>query len=534
MSILLYKQPKTLDFAGNHLFFQMKGTDYILVQGVRAYLHIKIDKIHQLASGDLFYIKMMNVVHCFKWLSTDAQAEEAVLPVNHIIRYSFASKAADFMNGMVNYAPFSDYYDITVFGDTFWLRAKNNGPLFNIDFDVSNGLPAIYYGSLKLPGIAQVNRPDYHFSCSLFVEKMSATGTYFELPEFRIDSDDNQISEIDIAGIIRRKFLNFFDLPDFGAVNPVKTSFSKLSYYITLREMSGDTVIDSITTPLYYVVNGRINNADHGSFVLRDWVVSNKRFLTNTPRITVTYVETHNLLYYLNPYSGTSTIRVKVLISHTGGDDINYGYSVASLAQDDVVMIPLGGIIANQGVAVGTIQKFICWVEDPSGTLLAGKQTYVVRPKPLFGRCMLMMNCFGMFDAVTIHTQKNQLKTEAEENILTLKSGYSRYVGDKVIDFTDGEDLFTAETGPITHEMAIHIKELLSLRRVVFLQSSDRYIRVVIEPGTTAITDEEKDLCNISFKYKPAFSGDMISQTIELPKAVHRDHSDEYVQSDYQ
>ena len=36
MSLVIYKQPKAIDLAGNHLFFEVKGTDYLAVKGAKA------------------------------------------------------------------------------------------------------------------------------------------------------------------------------------------------------------------------------------------------------------------------------------------------------------------------------------------------------------------------------------------------------------------------------------------------------------------------------------------------------------------
>lgn len=534
MSLLLYKQPKALDFSGNHLFFQMKGTDYILVHPSTAFLSFLRGNLWKMASGMLMYLKFMGVTHCFKFLDETAPAEEPVLPVNWIIRFTATTKEESLISGLIAYPPLGTYYAVTLWGDRVIIRANVGSPIYDINYDWAYPLPAFGFEYMRNVGIAQVNRPDYHFNCTLFVENMSSQGTYKSLPPFRIDADENQIAEIDIAGIVRRRFLNYFDLPDFSANTPVKTQYSTLAYYMELSEMSSTTVVSTLTTPVFDALNGRVNNSDHGTFELKAWTAEKKRFLNNMPAYMLTYAGSKHHLFYLNAFAGTSSIVVKMTISTTLTADMPYSFTLANLAQYHIVMIPIAGILADQVTDITTITQVVCWVEDASGTLLAGVQTFVFRQKHIYARSFLFQNPFGMFDTIAVQTTKNSLKTEATENTLTLQSGYSRYVGDVVMDLLPGEDNFTAETGPITFDMAAHLKELLAWPRVVFLQAQDRYIRVVIDAGSTTISDQEKDVCNVSFKYKPAFSGDMLSSAIELPKVVHRDHSDEYIETDYQ
>ena len=76
MSILLYKQPQALDFAGNHLFFQMKGTDYILVQPVKAVLNFKSNSVWNVKTQEFLYLMFMGQTHVIKFLSlTDPEVE---------------------------------------------------------------------------------------------------------------------------------------------------------------------------------------------------------------------------------------------------------------------------------------------------------------------------------------------------------------------------------------------------------------------------------------------------------------------------
>lgn len=542
MSLLLYKQPNPLDFAGNNLFFKTKGTDFIEVKPVCAQLRLNMIKAQHIKSGEYLTMEFLGKIHLIKLIEDIDTTTDPTLcngaPTDHVIYYSLsnggAGRDADIEAGLKAYQPISDNYNVY---PTLWIlriTAKNPGPAYNINLLGSVILPALYFDHGWTLGISQVNKKDYHFRCSLFVENMSAQGTYHQLPEFRVDVDENQLSEIELSGIIRRKFLSFFDLPNYEAQTAIKCTFSKLNYYLTFKEMTGDTELSTLTTPVYSVLNGRINKSDHSEFNIRDWQINNKRFLTNMPGKMVTFGGCKHTLYYLNAFSGSSSINVKIVINHTSGEATTYSQTISDLVQDDIVMIPAGGIIGSLIADQASILYAECWVEDSAATLLAGKQMFIYRPQPLHGLSFLFLNSFGVFDAITVHTLKNQIKTEDDETTTTLTSGYSRYVGDIIADFTDGEDSFTAETGPITFEMANHLKELLSLRRVVFLQTSDRYLRVKIDSGSTTISDNEKDLCNVSFKYKSAFAGDLISQNIELPKIAHRDHSTEYLESDYQ
>jgi len=534
MSLVLYKQPRLLDFAGNNLFLQIKGTDYLLTSGVKALLSFPAISVP--AFGTLMYIKMMGTTHIFKLVDKSQPIPVPVYPVNHIIPITgvLSSLITEIAAGIVSYPIITQYYDVTTDGILLYIMAKEDGSAYNIHFDGDYGLPSFVPPSIgTVLGVDPETRPDYFFSISLFVENLSTKGTYKALPEFRLDPNSTQLVAIDNGKVIRRRFRDFFDLPDFAATVPVKVSYAHINFYYIIKEMSGATLLSSVQTAVFKALNGRVNKSDHANIDIREWMVNKKRFLTNMPGQIATFGGAKAMLYYLNPFSGTSNIVVKMTIAQTAGDDITYTYPFNNLAQDDVVMIPVDGIIATLMSDSSLIRFAEVWVESATGVLLAGKQTYHYRPKGLFDRSMVFQNQYGMFDAIITIQQKSELSTQANQATATLTPDFSRYVGDIAAAHPEITDVVTAQTGPITHDMAAHIKELAA-SRVVFLAHNDRYIRVSVEPGSFATVDESKELCNVTFKFSPAFSGDLLSTPADMPIAKHKDYSEEYLESDYQ
>lgn len=51
--------------------------------------------------------------------------------------------------------------------------------------------------------------------------------------------------------------------------------------------------------------------------------------------------------------------------------------------------------------------------------------------------------------------------------------------------------------------------------------------------GSFDISDETEDLQNVSFSYRPAFSGDILSSELSIPEQPREDYSQEYLKTDY-
>jgi hypothetical protein len=531
MSIVIYKQPRLLDFAGNNLFLQLKGTDYAIQKGVNAFLYFSDSA--NFVDEDVLTLTFMGRDHVF--LLKEALVPfptEYVVPAGYddVLFFALQNQLTHLYNGLVNYAPLAQYYNLVTDNHAIFITAKNFGSAYNIGTALTGNIVNVdAHGG----GVDEIIRDNYYFAVTLFVENLSTRGTYFSLPEFRLDPNLSQLATIDMAKVVRRRFFDFFDLPDFAANAPAKTAYTYINFYFTVKEMTGSTILATATTQTYKALNGMVNKSEHAAFDIRQWVVDQKRFITNMPADVVTYAGAKALLYYLNPYAGSSSVVIKMLIAHTAGDDIAYSAQMDGLAQYDTVMIPVDAIVATL-VADGSLVRMVeVWVETTTGVLVAGKQTYYYTPKPLHGRSLLYQNRYGVMDAVNTYQQSSDLKTEAEQSTHAVTPGYSRYVGDIAAVHPSVTDTVTTETGPISHAMAANLKELAA-SRVVFLATADRYIRVVIEPGSFSIADEAKETCNVKFKFKAAFDGDFISTPIALPTAPHEDYSYEYIDSDYQ
>lgn len=525
MSILIYKQPKAIDLAGNHLFFQVKGTDFVVAEGEKA--KVTLSGSAAAADGDSFEITCMGNTH--KIVFTDLYL--AGLDGADVVLYS-GQLPGEIASSLQSYPPIGDFYNIEGDGGTkLYLTAKNNGP----DYDVSGtiGVGAWQFIN-ETAGKLEEYRPNYAIKALLSVEDLSSARTYKTLPEFALGLNNEQLAEFEIGEIIRRRYRNYFQVPDFNSTAIKAAKLMTMQYRLELREVSGSDELDKMTIGPLKVLNGKVNKATHPDFDLRNWLSANKRFLTNMPERIYTYPGAKHYLYFMSVASGTTSgLRVRVMQFHTGASAPQVSYAdVANQLQDGVVIIPVTDLMAADEVN-GRLYESRVAVVDADDKVIAGEQVYQLVPKRLYAKALIFQNRFGAFDTVTVQEQSNTVKVTKDENRRVLNAGYSRYAGDLSSDEADLEDIFTAETGPIPMGMAQHYKELVS-SNAVFLQTDDRFVRVWIEKGSFKISDEGKDLQEVKFKYKAAFAGDIINSELKLPEQGHKDYSGDYLEADYQ
>lgn len=521
MSLVLYKQANLLDLVHNLLFFQIKGTNYVITEGAKSVTMLGFNDIP--AVGSEMTMAFLNQTHHF--LFTDDLTQN--LPENVTCLLPVSTKQEIFIY-LSNYPPIQVNYKCSFDGIYMTLEAFEESDRYDIN---TTQLPPNWDSSIQ-QGITPLVRSNYHFLIQVFANKLSDVGTFAALPEFRIDPDGDQLSHIELGRIIRPRFLNYFELPDFNLSTPVKGIIPAVSYYMLIKEMSGQNLLSTLTTTVYKCINGKVNHANHPDFNLRTWINSEKKFLTNMPAQVYTNHSAKHYLYYLSPFSSDTAVRVKMEINTKDRALAPEFISEATtLKQDETLVIPFTQMLS----AITSLEKLIyvsVSLINGADATLAHPVTYIYLPKTEHNRAFLFQNRLGVFDTVVTQTQSNTIEVSKEEQRRILTPGYSSYIGDLSSDDPEIEDTFTAETGPITAAMAQHYKEL-AISRVVFMQSDDRFIRVWIEEGSFKILDEENELHNVSFKYKSAFADDMLSTDLKLPEPTHEDYSTEYLKTDY-
>ncbi|TLX73687.1 hypothetical protein E9993_14615 [Labilibacter sediminis] len=522
MSLVLYKTPNPIDLVHNLLFFKIKGTDHTLTEGLKAELIIDITTAP--SSGDVLTLTFLDQDHVFLFTSNVNQS----LPPGVNCLLPIADKYEVFLR-IANYMPIKSNYSCAYMGTFIALVALLEGDEYDIT-GVMN--PDNSWSFESISGIINSFRSNYHFLVQVFANKLSDTGTFSALPEFRIDPDGDQLSHIELGRIIRPRFLNFFELPDMDLSAPVKGLIPVVSYYLVIKEMSGQNLISTLTTSVFKGVNGKVNHASHPNFNLRTWINSEKKFLTNMPSQVYTNHSAKHYLYYLSPFSADTAVRVKMDINSKDAALAPEFISEAiTLKQDETMLIPFTQMLANITSLQQLVYVSVSLINSADATI-ANPITFIYLPKKEHNRAFLFQNRLGVFDTVITQVQSNTLKVSKEGKRTILTPGYSSYIGDLSSDDPEIEDTFTAETGPITAAMAQHYKELAA-SRVVFLQSDDRFIRVWIEKGSFKILDEDNELHNVKFNYKSAFADDILSTDLKLPEPAHEDYSLEYLKTDY-
>jgi hypothetical protein len=386
------------------------------------------------------------------------------------------------------------------------------------------------YLFLSVKGTGASGASDYKIIVKIFVENLSDKETPFELPPFKIDFDADNIGVLyDIGNIITRKFNLFLDLPEFNSQVPQKCKGLTISYSVLFEERDGDTVLSSLNVDNMRALNGKINSADHVGFNISSWLSLNKKFLTNSPARINCYYGSKHYLTWLNIFPDHVAVRLRIDATTLLGIK-DYTSDVINLASGEGARFPIGDIIsAKWGKEI--LQARV-WLENIEGVSIAGVKTLNFSDKPLYAKTFLFMNRFGVFDSLITISESNNYNVEREIAKASLPLHYNRNTGDLSSKVLFADDIFEAETGPISITTAQHYKEFAE-SKVIFLQGKDRFVRIAIEPSSFKISDENSDLQNVTFKYRSAFAGDILNNEIELPTALPEDYSREYLKTDY-
>jgi hypothetical protein len=316
---------------------------------------------------------------------------------------------------------------------------------------------------------------------------------------------------------------------------PVKALATLVSYNVVFREMDGDTELNTVNSGTLKALNGRVNQSQHQNFNIKNWVTENTKFLTNSPERIYTFQGAKHYLSYLNPYPDALTLTLKINAETSTGQQTHETSSLTpnplTLQPEEVALIPVSDIIKNN--INGTLYQSTVTLENASGVTVAGPKTFHYQPRRPYAKAFLFQNRFGVFDTLTTTSETNTLETERQESRRNLASGYKSQDGNLSSELTTVADTFKARTGPIPIAMAQHYKEMIE-SNAVFLQGKDRWIRVKTDKGSFNISDESDELQTVTFTYRPAFAGDLLSSDLNLPKTPQEDYSQEYLKTDYQ
>lgn len=371
---------------------------------------------------------------------------------------------------------------------------------------------------------------DYHVRAKISVENLSTPGTYFELPEFRLEVDSGGLTSLyDIGRVISQRVSKYFDLPDWSMSGMAKTLATIARYKVTFKEMDGPDELNSTGTGELKAIDGRVNQASHKNFSIKSWITENTKFLTNSPEQIYIYAGAKFYLYYLNPFSNSLDIKLRIEADTPAGQE-SFTSSKLNLQSEESAIIPVSEIIERE--FGGDLYKAKVWLYNASDNTVAGPKTYHFMNKRLFAKSFVFQNRFGVFDTLTTVEEKNSLETERYGRMRNISPSYKSLDGNLSSELESVDDIFEAETGPIPIPNAQHYKEMLESNNV-FLQGKDRWIKIWVDKGRFNISDESEDLQNVSFQYKAAFTGDLLSSELSMPEQEQEDYSNEYLKTDY-
>jgi hypothetical protein len=115
---------------------------------------------------------------------------------------------------------------------------------------------------------------------------------------------------------------------------------------------------------------------------------------------------------------------------------------------------------------------------------------------------------------------KRGMSTEATDFAKTLGVGYDPLEGESnTFDERSREGLEIA-TGYYSRKYIEYLRDMLNNNRYLYIIEGERYVKVNVEPGNIAISEDEQPLYSLTIKLRYAHSNHSFTDLVKLPNAT--------------
>ena len=393
---------------------------------------------------------------------------------------------------------------ITVAGSTITFTARATGTAYQLEITLPTG---ITFGATDVDGVNEVLNSNYKHFAQILVEDTFSSGVYSKKAELFADAGSDQKAVHYFDGILRGLMRDLADVPTFNQTARTTAANILRRYQVEFAEFYGavPTVQKLYNSGIYYALNGELATDQFPGYDFLDMLSAKKFFLTNRPQKIDTWSDAQQYLYFMNYLTATTNFTMWVRIYYTDNTAATTNYAtISALNKYDTVIIPVG--FSQLNIASidpsKTISHYQVWL-TPAGseTPASRPMRFFLKQKPYFGRHFIFQNKKGGFDTLLCAYQATLRPIEKEQRRAFVPYNYAKTDGALKSDVKEAYESHTISSIFLRKEEAEAALEIISSPHV-YLVGATGFIRVDIEGGEIAATDEASDLFSVEFSYR--------------------------------
>jgi hypothetical protein len=530
MAVSFFKIPKGQVFAKSPIRFGVASNNYVQVQQTKRYILLVFSGSGPVAGNQIIY--QVGSSGGTLLFSNTAPTNESDAQQTYLTPVSFANLTAwadYFEDALKDNFLLNSLFEVFRTGNSFFFYAKNDAVLTGIafasgtTFSISNvSAPAVY-------------RANYLMLMDVFVEKTYRQGDFEYVATIEHEPDKNNQAWFDVAPFVLPYLAA--DLPPVTTTGIAAGLASKMQkrYNVAIKEQSGSPVVTSTVVQQTHTRGGY---AQRGGFsflgfdkdyslykgqgqnniVFQSWATQGKPTLTNQPE------------YLFFRKMAANVARVRLVLTYQDGttDTFANHFSAIDFSQfaiNDIVWLSAGytqlGIDAIKN-ANKKVSKYSLTLTNSVGNALYAPYTFEIDHRHyIYQLPLLFQNSWGAMETLMLKgNMKRGMSTEATDFAKTLGVGYDPLEGESnTFDERSREGLEIA-TGYYSRKYIEYLRDMLNNNRYLYIIEGGQYVKVNVEPGNIAISEDEQPLYSLTIKLRYAHSNHSFTDLEKLPAAT--------------
>lgn len=393
---------------------------------------------------------------------------------------------------------------ITVAGTTITFTARATGTAYQLEITLPTG---ITFGATDTDGVDEVLNANYKHFARVLAENVWGSGTYAAIAEMFADADSSQQSIHYLEGVLRGIMRDLADVPTFNQTTRTTAANILRRYQVDFAEFYGavPTVQKLYNSGIYYALNGELPTDQWPGYDFIDKLSAQKFFLTNRPQKIDTWSDAQQYLYFMNYLTATTNFTMWVRIYYTDNTAATTNYAtISALNKYDTVIIPVG--FSQLNIASidpsKTISHYQVWLTPVGNSTTAARpMRFELKNKPYFSRHFIFQNKMGGFDTLLCADQASARQIEKEQRNAFVPYNFTKYDGALKSEVANSYETHKTSSIFLRKEEAEAALEIISSQHV-YLVGATGFIRVDIEGGEIAATNEAADLFSVEFSYR--------------------------------
>lgn len=366
--------------------------------------------------------------------------------------------------------------------------------------------------ALSLSADSPGSKPNLSFVAEVHLEDVYDSDTYTNVMDDKLEqpADGNGDTVFDVSAILDASESLKMHVPAYNETDITIAEGVFKRYKLKHAEKYGTPPAEQSFTIVAenYVINGGLSYEEYAeNNFFNSYFTRVLPFLTWQPTRKRVFLDQPEFLYFIVPFSGTTTFKLRIKIHYKNGSEFTHTkFSQGSLNKYEVYCIPAG---YNQlGIADYKSGLEVLWYElnviDQNSNALSEVRRYDIEQGHYpYRRYFLYQNSLGGSDTIVCVGQaSSSLRTKDSEASRTLAHDYDIKDGEELVVSKVGESRLDLSTGFKSKEYIERAQDFV-ISKEVYLMANNRYVPVKV---TSRYKDEEGENLH------------MIKVGIDLPK----------------